>query len=361
MKRFLGILLAALLVFSLGVPAVMAGSGGAHHGNGDYYNDYENGYDDDYDYYYYDGNDYDDSDYNGDDYYDSDDDYYDDSDDDYYDDGDYNGDDYYDGDYNGDDYYDGYDSGDDDYYGEAAFDIWGLVPEDLLADLEANTTRAEFAALAVMLYELIAGEEIVGLVEFYDTGDINVGKAAYIEVVMGMGDGTFAPDAYLTREQAAVMLVRLANAIGTPLPEADYADFADADYISGWAFDAVSKVQAGYIMLGVGDGMFDPQGLYTRGQSIATIERLHGWIMGTAETEEYNGYDDVYGYDVYGYEEEYEYNGYDAYEYNGYDEYEENGYDDEYNGDGEYYNGEGDEYNGDDDAGDSDDEYNGEE
>jgi hypothetical protein len=154
---------------------------------------------------------------------------------------------------------------------EAAIEV-GLVPETLQSGYTKAATRAEFCALAVALYENAKGE-ITERSSFSDTNDINVEKAAAIGVVSGMGDNKFSPDESLTREQAATMLSRLAEAVGKPLP-AQEATFADKADISSWAAAQVGQVQAAGIMSGVGDNAFSPKGKYTREQSIATILRL---------------------------------------------------------------------------------------
>jgi len=148
----------------------------------------------------------------------------------------------------------------------------GLVPQSLQSNYTQPTTRAEFAALAVALYENQRGT-ITGRSTFNDTNDINVQKAAYIGVVTGVGDNRFNPNGQLTREQAAVMLARLASALGQPLPQST-STFADNAQISSWATQAVGQIQASGIMGGVGDNRFAPQGDYTREQSIVTIMRL---------------------------------------------------------------------------------------
>ena len=90
---------------------------------------------------------------------------------------------------------------------------------------------------------------------------------------MGVGGNRFDPNAQLTREQAAVMLARLADAIGQPFPPSA-PTFADNAQVSSWAADAVGQMQATGIMGGVGDNRFAPGGDYTREQSIVTILRL---------------------------------------------------------------------------------------
>jgi hypothetical protein len=153
----------------------------------------------------------------------------------------------------------------------------GLVPQNLQSAYTQATTRAEFAALAVTLYEKVTGNEIAldRSIPFVDTTDINAHKAYTIGVVTGMGEGRFAPDESLTREQAAAMLYRLAYAVGQPFPpSAPTFAFADNASISSWAAEAVGQMQASGIMGGVGDNRFAPQGSYTREQSIVTMLRL---------------------------------------------------------------------------------------
>ena len=149
----------------------------------------------------------------------------------------------------------------------------GLVPQSLQSQYTSNITRAEFAALAVALYETVTGREITGRTQFNDTTDINVQKMGYLGVVTGVGSGNFAPNNSLTREQAAVMLARLADALDQPL-SSSAPTFADNGQISSWAVDAVGQMQATGIMGGVGNNNFAPQGDYTREQSIITILRL---------------------------------------------------------------------------------------
>ena len=148
----------------------------------------------------------------------------------------------------------------------------GLVPLRLQSSYTQAITRAEFAALATALYESVFGE-IQGRVSFSDTNDVNVEKMAYLGVLLGVGRDRFAPNDRLTREQAAVILARLANVMGNPLP-GQTPTFADNASISNWALESVGQLQRSGIMTGVTGNRFAPQGQYTREQSIVTILRL---------------------------------------------------------------------------------------
>jgi hypothetical protein len=148
-----------------------------------------------------------------------------------------------------------------------------LVPTHLQSDYRQAATRAEFAALAVRLYETVTGDEIDGRRVFVDTDDVNAQKLGAIGVTDGVGNDRFDPAATLTREQAATMIVRLAGVIGQPI-FAESPAFADNADISDWAFNAVGAMQASGIMIGVGDNRFAPQDPYTREQSIIIMLRL---------------------------------------------------------------------------------------
>lgn len=154
----------------------------------------------------------------------------------------------------------------------------GLVPEALQAGYTSTATRAQFCALAVELYEEVTGETITERAEFTDTTDINVQKMAGIGVINGVSNGQFNPSGQLTREQAATILVRLADAMGHPLPEGT-ASFADNASIASWALDAVGRAQAGGLMGGIGNNQFSPQGAYTVEQSIMTAFRLYETVQ----------------------------------------------------------------------------------
>lgn len=149
----------------------------------------------------------------------------------------------------------------------------GLVPWTLQKKYNRPITRGEFCALAVNQYERMTHTMLTELKYFYDTYDENVEKIAAIGVIRGKSEGYVNPDDLLTREEAATILVRLADAMQLNLPAAN-ADYTDLWVVSDWARDAVGRLQAAGIMSGTGNGMFSPTEPYTREQSITTIMRL---------------------------------------------------------------------------------------
>lgn len=87
----------------------------------------------------------------------------------------------------------------------------------------------------------------------------------------GYGDGTFRPDATLTREQLAVII---ANMLGKTATAEVTMPFSDIDQVSPWARDAVASVYAWGLMHGVSSERFAPQAEVTRAQAAAIMARL---------------------------------------------------------------------------------------
>ena len=154
--------------------------------------------------------------------------------------------------------------------------VKGLMPDGLGDDFTVNITRAEFAALAVKLYEAMSGETAPapGESPFSDTNETVIIQANALGIVNGVGDGKFAPDALVTREQAATMLSRVYTKLGGEIPEVAATTFADNDKISNWAMDAVAFMASKEILNGVGNNQFAPQGNASIEQALAIALRM---------------------------------------------------------------------------------------
>jgi len=96
-------------------------------------------------------------------------------------------------------------------------------------------------------------------------------------VTDGMGDGTFAPDAPLTREMLVTFLHRFA---GQPAA-AETPDFADAADIADWAKAAAAWARSAGLVQGKGEGVFDPRGGASRAE-LATVLQNYAAIAAAA-------------------------------------------------------------------------------
>lgn len=161
-------------------------------------------------------------------------------------------------------------------------DRLNLIPEILQdADLTADISRLEFAAVCVKVYENLANGASIPAVNnpFVDTRDIEVLKAYNIGAVNGTSATTFEPDNLLNREQAATMLTRVFKKVSlvgwTLATDSDFtlkykmpAAFADDGDISGWARDSVYFMAAHGIVAGVGGNMFAPKNITTEQEAL---------------------------------------------------------------------------------------------
>jgi hypothetical protein len=166
-----------------------------------------------------------------------------------------------------------------------------LVPEKLLSAYQEPITRADFCLLMTTFIEARAartmnqilaerGLEVTSGV-FTDAKESYILQMNALDIVKGLGDGTFSPKAYITRQEAAVMIWRMAEQFGFQSAEQPPKVFADADTIAAWAGDGVAYVTSLYapnvgteVMAGMGNGDFAPLGTYTREQSILVVNRL---------------------------------------------------------------------------------------
>ena len=159
----------------------------------------------------------------------------------------------------------------------------GIVPEQVDQAYTQSITRADFCALAAAVYRTWEKSGNVKSVEktavsFSDTKDEDVLLCASLGVVNGVGNGKFAPQQQLTRQQAASMLHRLGNlrknakdSVKERMPHV----FADGADIQAWARNDVYWVYNQGVMNGVSGNRFAPNNSYTHEQSIATMLRLY--------------------------------------------------------------------------------------
>lgn len=104
--------------------------------------------------------------------------------------------------------------------------------------------------------------------------------AAQNNIVSGIGNGLFAPNAEITREQMAVMLYNYSKHIDVKLPQKRSGTFMDETLISPWAKEAVAAMYAAEIINGKDQNNFDPQGDATRAE-VATMMRNFLEIIGS--------------------------------------------------------------------------------
>lgn len=141
---------------------------------------------------------------------------------------------------------------------------------------EDNITRAEFVAI---LSRIEAEENVAADTEFDDvSADAwyaeNVAWAVENGITNGVSETSFAPNAKITREDMAVMLMRFIELKKITLASGEEIVFKDSDQIAQYATEAVSMMQRAGIISGMGDAIFAPKSFATRAQAAKMISLI---------------------------------------------------------------------------------------
>jgi len=133
---------------------------------------------------------------------------------------------------------------------------------------KATLTRAEFVTIINKMYGYSAqGENIFTDVKSDDWFYGDVLAAVHAGYIKGMGDGRFAPDETVSREQVCVMLNTILN------PGETYYMPTITDTVSDWAKESVEKLVANYLFVLEDGGKFRATEPITRGETCIALEK----------------------------------------------------------------------------------------
>ena len=162
------------------------------------------------------------------------------------------------------------------YYGAVEYAYENGLMNGVAADQFAPQKTLTRAMMAAVLANLENGSANTSG-SFSDVADgawyaDAVNWAAENGIVNGYEDGTFRPDAPLTREQMAAFLYNYAVYKGYDVSATnDLAQFSDAAQVSSWAADVVKWAVGADLLHGVGDDKLAPTGTATRAEVAAIL------------------------------------------------------------------------------------------
>ena|GEM_PF-532234 len=137
-----------------------------------------------------------------------------------------------------------------------------------------SVTRAEFA---VMLMNVLKGQDAGMELSFTDKSDIGawaqqaVAQAVKAGFIKGYEDGTFRPQAEITRAEMAAMLAGALGYKGNANATSGFADDAD---IPAWAKGSIAYVKQAGLIQGKGENTFAPQDHATRAEAVTVLLSL---------------------------------------------------------------------------------------
>ena len=137
---------------------------------------------------------------------------------------------------------------------------------------ENFVTRAEFVKIVNNAF----GFEETAEITFTDVKEENwyyeeIQKAYKEGDIIGVSETLFAPEDYITREQAAIVLSRLLNLEGF---EKGAGVFSDSSQISSWAKEYVGAVAYRNLIKGYGDNTFRPLDNIKRAEAVVLLDRI---------------------------------------------------------------------------------------
>ena len=153
----------------------------------------------------------------------------------------------------------------------------GLMTGTSATTFEPNTSLSR--AMLVAVLHRLEGSPAASGSDFSDVADGDwyaqaVNWAASVGVVNGFDDGTFQPNAAITREQLAAILRNYAVYKGMDVTATgDLANYTDAASVSTWAKESVTWAVGENLISGVTDDTLAPQACATRAQVAAILQR----------------------------------------------------------------------------------------
>ena len=149
---------------------------------------------------------------------------------------------------------------------------------------EPNTSLSR--AMLVAVLHRLEGSPQASVCDFTDVAEGDwyaqaVNWAASVGVVNGFDDGTFQPNAAITREQMAAILRNYAQYKGFDTSTSgDLSTYSDAASVSDWAQESVEWMVGSGLLGGYDDNTLRPQGTTTRAEVASVLQRALGNVAG---------------------------------------------------------------------------------
>ncbi len=146
-------------------------------------------------------------------------------------------------------------------------------------------TRAEFLKMLISALEITGSNAECGFLDVSNHwGKSYIANAFENGIAKGVTESLFEPDGVITREMGAVFSDRALNNKGISL-EKDSMIFADDTAISEYAKESVYNLKLAGIIGGVGDNIFNPNGIMTRAQAAKMIYEVMIYSEGELKDE----------------------------------------------------------------------------
>lgn len=145
-------------------------------------------------------------------------------------------------------------------------------------------SRAEFVSVINKIYRFndTSEEEFDDVLKnkWYFEEIYKARQAGYIS---GYADGTFRPEEYISRQEAATIIFNLLK-LNKIEDRNAITEFKDSKEIHTWSKDNVNTVVANGYLIGYADKTFRPEQLLTRAEAVVLLDRVSGDIITSSGT-----------------------------------------------------------------------------
>ena len=139
----------------------------------------------------------------------------------------------------------------------------------------AAIKRDDFCDLAFNLISNVIKAPIPKAnINFTDVSSVKINALFDMGIITGKANGIFAPDDFLTREEAATTLKRISDKFLNVFHTELYFLYADESDISNWALNSIQVISNMGIMKGTGDNKFSPKSNFTTEEAIVALVRM---------------------------------------------------------------------------------------
>lgn len=154
-----------------------------------------------------------------------------------------------------------------------------MIPSSLSSDSDftENITREEFAELITTYFNKVQKQTSIPSSsdsKFTDTNNPLINLANKLGIVGGYPDGTFKPNATITRQEIAVMANQAEKQLSNIKQTKDVAQFSDKNKIASWATESVGSLSKAGGIGGYPDKTFKPTNKMTKQEAVSLVANL---------------------------------------------------------------------------------------
>lgn len=147
----------------------------------------------------------------------------------------------------------------------------GILDEEAIYPYQESISREAFCEMAYQLYVNQKGEVGTFSDKFIDTDNQSVLKLNTLGIINGKSENQFEPTQFITREEVAVIVSKLADKMGITTSLSNPITFVDESSISTWAKEYVRKAASLGVIKGNDKREFLPKNKITIEQTMVVL------------------------------------------------------------------------------------------